>query len=44
MLVESREKEGVCFVMQMMVRIRKKQEIIKRQKVSSDDRNGNHNL
>lgn len=27
MLAESREKEGVCFVMQKMVRIRKKQEI-----------------
>lgn len=33
MLAESREKEGVCFVMQKMVRIRKKQEITKRQKV-----------
>lgn len=27
------EKEGVCFVMQKMVRIRKKQEITKREKV-----------
>ena len=33
MLAGSREKEGVCFVMQKMVRIRKKQEITKRQKV-----------
>jgi len=33
MLEGSREKEGVCFVMQKMVRIRKKQEITKRQKV-----------
>lgn len=33
MLAGSREKEGVCFVMQNMVRIRKKQEITKRQKV-----------
>lgn len=34
MLAGSREKEGVCFVMQKMVRIRKKQEITKRQKVN----------
>lgn len=33
MLAGSREKEGVCFVMQKMVRIRKKQETTKRQKV-----------
>lgn len=33
MLAGSREKKGVCFVMQKMVRIRKKQEITKRQKV-----------
>ena len=33
MLEGSREKEGVCFVMQNMLRIRKKQEITKRQKV-----------
>ena len=33
MLAGSREKEEVCFVMQNMVRIRKKQEITKRQKV-----------
>lgn len=33
MLAGSREKEGVCFVMQKMVRIRKKQEITKREKV-----------
>ena len=33
MLAGSREKEGVCFVMQKMVRIRKKHEITKRQKV-----------
>ena len=33
MLAGSREKEEVCFVMQKMVRIRKKQEITKRQKV-----------
>ena len=33
MLAGSREKEGVCFVMQKMVRIRKKREITKRQKV-----------
>lgn len=33
MLEGRREKEGVCFVMQKMVRIRKKQEITKRQKV-----------
>jgi hypothetical protein len=33
MLAGSREKEGVCFVMQKMVRIRKKQEITERQKV-----------
>ena len=35
MLAGSREKEeGACFVMQKMVRIRKKQEITKRQKVN----------
>jgi hypothetical protein len=33
MLAGSREKEGVCLVMQKMVRIRKMQEITKRQKV-----------